>query len=715
MNLNSKYFLLYFSLFFSFISLAQEKQETVKDSLKVEKLEEVVVTGQINPQSVEKSVFEVKVIGRREIEKRAGVNLADLLNQTLNINIVPNLGNGRSEVSLFGLNGQYFKILIDNVPLINEGGFGNGADLTLINLDDVERIEIVEGAMGVQYGSNAVTGIINIITKKSSRFDTEVSIYVQEETVGSEYGLFDQGRHIQSVSTNHYFNEKFFAKAGFLRNQFTGFFNEQLGENHDQNDDLRGHEWLPKTQINPNLLLRFKNSKEFSIHYRFDYLNEIINRNNRSVNENINPSTDTSNPIALDNNLIANRFTHSINAMGRINDQLTFNVVSSFQQQRNDIETYAYVIRDRDRQNVERQEYLSRTAFFTRATVSNLFKTKRFNLQAGYEMTLEEGYGDGLAILLDPNTERVEGRLNTYDGFLSSEYQFSDRFSIRPGIRTSFTNLFGPQYILSLSTKYSFGKDWEFRTVIGSSNKTPTYDELFTFFVDSNHDVQGNPNLNPERGFSVFTHLKKTFKFKDDLSLKSKLSASYIDLEDKIELIVSNPQPLAFRYTNIDAFKSLGFFLENELKYKRLTGGLGFSVIGVSQVLNAEQDANDNFLFNLSANFNLNYSVPKWNSNFTLYLKHNGRVQQFVQKANDQGEQTFERGETEAFSWLDLNYEKSFLNKKIVATIGARNLLDINTVNTSSFPGGAHSDAPTGLPLAYGRSFFLKLNYNLKY
>ncbi|MFT6730965.1 MAG: outer membrane receptor for ferrienterochelin and colicins, partial [Glaciecola sp.] len=53
MNLNSKYFLLYFSLFFSFISLAQEKQETVKDSLKVEKLEEVVVTGQINPQSVE--------------------------------------------------------------------------------------------------------------------------------------------------------------------------------------------------------------------------------------------------------------------------------------------------------------------------------------------------------------------------------------------------------------------------------------------------------------------------------------------------------------------------------------------------------------------------------------------------------------------------------------------------------------------------------------
>jgi len=71
--------------------------------------------------------------------------------------------------------------------------------------------------MGVQYGSNAVSGIINIITKKSSRYDTEVSVYLQEETVGSEYELFDQGRHIQSVSANHYFNEKFSPKQDFKK------------------------------------------------------------------------------------------------------------------------------------------------------------------------------------------------------------------------------------------------------------------------------------------------------------------------------------------------------------------------------------------------------------------------------------------------------------------------------------------------------------------
>ena len=70
-------------------------------------------------------------------------------------------------------------------------------------------------------------------------------------------------------------------------------------------------------------------------------------------------------------------------------------------------------------------------------------------------------------------------------------------------------------------------------------------------------------------------------------------------------------------------------------------------------------------------------------------------------------------GQTDSFGWLDLNFEKSFLDRKFVATLGARNLMDIDFANTNALPGGAHTDAPVSIPLAYGRSFFLKLNYNL--
>src|SRR5690554_1367165 len=267
--MTKNHFIYLTSLLISISLFAQ--QEIVKDTAEVQRLEEVIVTGQHNPQSVGKSVFEVKVISRKDIERQGGNNLADILNTTLNLNITPNTSTGKSGVSLFGLDSQYFKVLIDNIPIINEEGMGNNTDLTLINLDDIERVEIVEGAMGVQYGSNAVSGIINVITKKSAKTDWEIGAYVQEESVGSEYEWFNRGRHIQSLSVGHNFTENIYANVVYTRNDFTGFWDGHFGEKYDRYDGLRGHEWLPKLQQNAKMLLSYSKN-DFNIFYRFDYL-----------------------------------------------------------------------------------------------------------------------------------------------------------------------------------------------------------------------------------------------------------------------------------------------------------------------------------------------------------------------------------------------------------------------------------------------------------
>src|SRR5690606_33101151 len=163
MNLNKNNFVIYFSLFLGSIAFGQE---TLKDSTKVEQLNEVVVTGQYQPQSIKKSVHNVIIINRDQIEKQAANTLADLLNFNLNLTIIPNSQSGKSTISFFGLDAQYFNIMVDNIPIVSDSGLGNNIDLTQINLDNIERIEIVEGAMGVEYGANAVSGVINIITKK---------------------------------------------------------------------------------------------------------------------------------------------------------------------------------------------------------------------------------------------------------------------------------------------------------------------------------------------------------------------------------------------------------------------------------------------------------------------------------------------------------------------------------------------------------------------
>ena len=256
MFLNNKFVIVFYIV--SSTIFSQENIFRRMDTLTPIMLDEVVVTGQYNVQSVKKSIFEVKVINRQEIEQRAANNLADLLNQTLNINITPNTSTGKSSISLFGLNAQYFKILIDNVPVINEEGIGNNVDLTLINLDDIQQIEIVEGSMGVQYGANAVSGVINIITKKSSVHNTQINTYIQEETVGSEFELFQKGRHIQSLKLGHNFTDNIFTNIVFTKNSFRGFWNNRQGEVYDKKDGLRGHAWLPKIQYNTKFLFNYK-------------------------------------------------------------------------------------------------------------------------------------------------------------------------------------------------------------------------------------------------------------------------------------------------------------------------------------------------------------------------------------------------------------------------------------------------------------------------
>ena len=706
-------YLLLLVLFLSATTLFSQN-EAIKDTTKVEKLEEVVVTGQHNPQSVGKSVFEVKVISRKDIERQAGNNLADVLNNTLNLNITPNTSTGKSGVSLFGLDSQYFKVLVDNVPIINEEGVGNNTDLTLINLDDVERIEIVEGAMGVQYGANAVSGIINVITKKSAKNDWEINTYIQEETVGDEYEWFNKGRHIQSLKLGHNLTENIYANAVYTRNDFAGFWNDRLGEKHDRNDGLRGHEWLPKLQQNAKMLLSY-NKNDFSIFYRFDYLNETIEHYNQLVDLNENPATGTTRPISQDEIFTNNRFYHHLNAIGSLFKKVNYNISLSYQEQTKDVERYTYIIREDQKENVEEGEYQKRSAFFSRGTFSNLINSKTVSLQAGYELTNERGSGSAVAVVITPGEEKITQSLDNYDFFASSEINFSERFSLRPGARVSFSNLFDTQYIGSLSAKQIFDNDWELRAILGSANRTPNYDELYTYFVDVNHNVQGNPELLPEKGISAFFHIKKNSKLANgEIRLKNKLSFNYLGLDDRIELIVVQQNPLQFQYSNIDSYRAIGAFSENEIFFGNFNAQLGASLQGISKVLES-RNSDDDYLFNLQLNANLAYNVPKWNTTFSAFFKYIGEQQQFVEKTNDAGEQVFETGKTEGYSWLDATINKSFFKGAFVATLGARNVLDVTSVNTTAFEGGAHNGPAAQIPLGYGRSYFLKLAYNLNF
>ncbi|GLB53368.1 TonB-dependent receptor [Neptunitalea chrysea] len=679
--------------------------ENVKD------LEEVVVSGQYNPQSVNKSVFEVKVITQKEIALRGGNNLADILNQTLNITIIPNASTGKSGVQLFGLDAQYFKILVDNIPLINDEGMGNNTDLTQINLDDIERVEIVEGAMGVQYGANAVSGIINIITKKSAKSKWEVVPYIQEETIGDEYDWVDEGRHIQSIKIGHNFSDKLYVNGIVTRNNFNGYWGSKKGKSYLYNDELRGYEWLPKEQYTVKSLWNYTTDK-FKLFYKFEYFDETTNKYAEEVRENYNPATETNQPVATDEIFTSQRILNHLNASGQLWGTAHYDVSLSYQQQKRNVENYNYRIRTGEQFDIESYEYESRKAWYSKGNLSNLLPTKQSDIQLGYEITSIKGFASAISGLY--SSENISRTLDSYDVFASSEWVVSDQFSVRPGARVLFSSNFNTQAALSLSTKYIFKNGLELRGILGTSPRLPSYEELYTYFVDVNHDVRGNANLNPEQGVSAFLHLKKKYKVKE-WYLSSKLSGWFMNVKDRIELIIINSSPLQYQYSNIDTYNAWGLTLtEGAMLHNfRINAGATFS--GISKVIASEEDYNDDYLYGLQLNTNASYTVPKWNTTFSAYLKYTGPQYQYVQNTNDAGETIVIKGKQSEFTWVDATVKKSFYDNKLEATLGARNLLDITSVRTTAVEGAAHSDPASSQLLGYGRSYFIKLLYKFNF
>lgn len=700
-----------FLILFVFISLATLAQEPSLDS--IQKLEEVVVTGQYSKQSVKKSVYEVKVITNTVIQQNAANNLADLLNQNLNIQIVPNSQTGKSQVSLFGLDGQYIKVLMDGIPMVSDEGFGNNIDLTQINLDDIEQIEIVEGAMGVEYGANAVTGIINLITKKSAQKKADINLSVQEETLGNEYEWWAKGRHIQTLSISNNISPKFYSSFHFSRNDFAGYFNDMQGKNYIYDDGRRGYEWLPKEQLTGNASLHFKGNK-LTAFYKFGMFREMLNYYDQTVTSRYNTETQQLDKTARDTDFRTLRFSHNLNLNGRSSNNLIYDFSAAFQTQKRDSRDYIYDLYTRNADYYDYEEYLNRNTLYAKSTLSNFIQNSKINFQIGAEFNYESGFSS--ATSTEYSFADVKNDMHNFDLFVTSEFRPIEKLAFRPGFRYSFQSFFKNQQAYTLSTKYQIGKKVELRNVIGSAYRTPNYEELFTYFVDNTHNVQGNADLKTENGFSVFTHVKVDVFDKTNSKMTSQLTFGYLNLDNKIDLAIVNIDPLEYRYINIDRFKSLEFSLDNKIKINNFDFKIGLSLLGKSDGLDNATQIDNEYLYKLNGSLSAFYSIDKYDLSLSLTHKFNGKDYEYIEDEDDGENVVYTKVETESYQWTDFSVKKYFLNHSLETTLGIRNIFDVTQLKRTGFGlgGETHGNLADGLMLGYGRSYFVKLLYNLE-
>lgn len=687
-------------------------QEIKKDSTTINELKEVVVTAQFEPQSLKKAVHNVRVITKEDMERLAANNLSDVLNQYLNITITPSSGTGKSTVSMFGLNATYFKILVDNIPIVSDNSLGNNIDLTQINLDDIEKIEIIEGSMGVTHGAGAVTGILNIITKKSSLHRWEINTTLQEETVGNEYSAFDKGKHIQSIKISNKINDNWFASLGINRNDFKGYLDNRKGENYSESDNKRGYTWLPKLQYFTNGMITYKKNT-FRAFYKFDYLNENIDYFNPTILVVANPPFGE-NKFAKDKRYKTTRFYHHFNAVGSIYS-LKYNISVSHQKQSRDTENFIYNFQNSNEENTISTKNQSAEVLYSTGTLSNFFKNEIVDLQLGYEFVNNHGFAlvDGENQTLNPIRKRFEN----YDFFIASEIKATSNFLIRAGIRASAQSKFDNQTASSLGLRYLFNNNFELRSSMGKSFRVPTFEELYSKIKFSGHQFYGNENLIPEQSTSLDVNFKKTTSFKSDLKLTNQISTSFLNVDNRIDMAFVGFEPNStspvYQYININSYKMWNISTTHQINYKKWNASAGLIYVGISQVIdNGEAVSDDKFLYNLQFNSNLSYEIPKINTQFSLYYKFNGKQQQFVSSIEN-NETIYKLSEIESYSFLDASIRKLFFKKQLELNIGARNILNVTRIN-QGITTGTHTSS-SDILLGYGRSYFMKLSYKLNY
>lgn len=639
-------------------------------------LKDVVVTGQYAPQSLKNSVYMVRTITNEQIRLRDASKIQEVLSDQLGIRFSNDLTLGTSDITMMGISGQRVKILLDGVPLLDRGD--TRESLNQIDVNSIDHIEIVEGPMSVSYGSDALGGVINLITKKGSGGES-LKAYgrVQEETAGSNYDAFHgAGTHLESAGVN--WEHKGWQLGGnFTRNNFDG--------------TVAG--WMPKDQFTGSVVAGYR-TNNLRVWYRFDGEDETI-KNDGTVNENTNIETDA--------HYLSHRLMHQLQAEWQLNNRLSFSGAASYTDYSRRTQTTTLDVLTGDR----------RLTLGAGEQDKSIFDTKFFRGTAQYKLSDVVSLQPGVEINLTGSSgARILGTptINDYAFFISSEIAITPAISIRPGARFIKNSVYdAPPVIPSFNSKIKLSNAFDLRLAYARGFRSPALRELYFNFFDASHSIIGNDQLKAETSNSFNGSLSWQSSWASAIKLKSSVGGFYNNFNNLITTGYDAANPSVMTYINIDKFKTTGGTLENTLYYKNLQANVGFSYTGVYNQLQADDASLPGFTWYPEVNANLLYHFKKAKMDVSLYYKFNGKLPTY-ETATVNNVSVIHLAERSSFHTADLTVNKK-INSTITIAGGVKNLFNVTNVNNTSLDVGAAHSTGGPVPLGYGRSYFLGLNF----
>ncbi len=411
------------------------------DTLASKQLEEVIVTATRNERTMGALPMPVSLIPKSQIKTMGSMRLNDILSEQTGLVVVPQVNAQGNGIQIQGFNPDYTLILIDGEPVI--GRYTGSLELSRIAVGNIKQIEIVKGPSSSLYGSDALAGVINIITDRPQ--GTRVNAAIR-------YGT----NNTLDINGDVGFTRK---KLGIYM-----FGNRYHTDGYDLSPQNFGKTVSPFTNytLNSKITYRFNPFTDISIAGRFFNEDQVFRF---EVESNGSLTRTSGNGSTRDwnfNPVLTHRFSDKLKAIAR------------FYSTHYKTETYLNLESDGSRYY---QDDFNQSFMRPELNTEYFFNDKNIlTLGAGYiqEMVQTSRYGD--------EEKRYQG--TTY-GFFQHEWLPIDKLSVIAGGRYDHNTIYGGQFSPKLSSRYELNKKVTFKVSGGVGFKAPDFRQLYFNFNNS--------------------------------------------------------------------------------------------------------------------------------------------------------------------------------------------------------------------------------------
>mgnify|MGYP002462417330 FL=1 len=476
-------------------------------------LDPIVITATRTEMSVKESPSSVEIISNEKLEQTQAKTLHDALKTAVGVNVFNDF-QGRSNVSIRGSESRHVLIMVDGKRLGGELSYNsaNAWDVDRIRMEDVERVEIIRGPAGALYGSDAMGGVINVITKKPEKnygsINYEYNWYKNGKSSGYKSNLYLQG-----AEKNVFYK----VNAGLNKNRP---YMDPAGSGDEMN-------FYGKEQ-----------PLSLSVGYKFDNGNQLMADFSKIKEDNQKGSSSVT---VMGANTWQNKKSTIYNDNKRTDYALTY---------KGEDDNQSWIIRAY--QSIYDKRYTSQdiTQMFmggrpgkvtvkdpkldtVKRTLSVIEGHDSWHLSDKHYMTAgaEWRRDDSEGTRLKKKGTAVPGgnAYKAYDQavinytamYVQDEFRPNEKWLVIPSVRYDYSDKFGSEVTSRLATTYNAARDVRVKAVIGQGYKTPTVNELYHFWEmyaanpgGSGQFFEGNPDLQPEKSLSYELAVEKDWGVK---------------------------------------------------------------------------------------------------------------------------------------------------------------------------------------------------------